>query len=1395
MKKYHCLVNRSVVINSLEVKAKLTGYQWTRPNNINTDFIEKRDRSGEFLYYQQTTPVEILDVDGQQKRTVKTSYFLADKQTPYPDKKAEIGIYNGELAGKYHGAKSRHWKQKFLTLNEIIDVLNKGYAIAPGEFNPPPNESIRKSEYCTQRQFILFDADEWTSDHPAPNNIPELIERYPEIPNDFHWIGESISSRSSLKPELRCRLMMVLPHPIRQGDDFLWQTAIDSIVSKYPFIARGGGIDKVRLSFGNARPECENRRLGGIISEDTFIDWQQRATELQKEAEQQAAARRERETRRGDRDKRNTEIRNELKKRGHEIQDTRSPIEAFIADVTPISYMEKYGWITSIGGNTYHWHESGQGRSCEIVDDIIKPFSNSMQAACPPFTDPANSTINAHRFICFYEFGLDMMVENDKHELRCKLADDGYGTHPDEYQRVKAIEREAARSEALINDIPKKDTTLPPPTDDFGQRIINDKVEIPDIEVRERPPHPHFTPEQRILCEKVFYRDPNAGWFRRDDGVLYPAYITRYSNFERLTLLQSYQLNGFSEQLEKNHIIFGKPGICPKCQWGAMYAFHKYTLIGYAWCGECHELHIYGSYQGYELNRKLPNAIVSDSHEYLGKNPDFVDFRLWQPGMSTHLACAMGTGKTTAAIERGKQIAQEGKGRLIYAGPRISLIKYLTEQYRKMDGHAAWGAWHAGSGRKNRFIGNFGAFACFPSLPYVLHATLESGYVPYLVLDEFDFDYLLTQVATEQSPAIKAWLKKLWENPGIVTAGQTPYTLSIEAFTKEIAGDVNIDTCQAFHQNAPPKQKSVTLHKLVDQPGKQNILWGAAVEKAKDVLKAGKTPYIFCLLRRAAHTIADILENDTGQKGVVFDAYTKLYRQSEELLFGEKAPQGYDFVVLTGAADVGLSIKDPNGHVIVVANLNYGTLNMPSIVQMTQRVRDDVDIDIFYSENNHSLPIAPEENTTFSLEHEREKQVFNPDMYISEGAVEHIAKVRAMRDLNDADPETYIKHHLGTVANKPISEASVLGLLKHTHGDTPLSFADDPLLKKVNEVKSVKKQLQDTEREAKKEHALDILQSKDLLTLSEIRSEHKMTPERKMGHEIATGTAIALGWDEDKDNKLSDDVTELAKEIVETGINHEALDLQRRGFLSVHYRDFVQARLTDELIEATAETQTKESHAIKYDLGIGEVLQVLLDTLKGQVWTPDTLGDAVLKVLVENSLLEKLKSGKIGSGEAKRTRFLYKGNLEYILNWIKQFIETYYPLRLAKCGDNYTLSEQENYQLRIDAFNAYLKAKGYTSEIKEPRFKFVDLPEPHNELKEKARQLRAEGKTIKDIAAELDKDKSTISRWCKGIKTPEQVEREQKRQIAIEMRLENKTYEKIAKELNISKDTVRKWLS
>ena len=227
-KKYPVLVNRKRVIATTEDKANVTGYEWNHPETIAPGFVERRNAKGNFLYYTRTEPVSILDVDGRTKHTVKTSYYEADKRTLKETPKPSFGEWIDGLAGAYHGKLSRHWTQDHQTLKTIIDNLNSGFAIAPGLFNPPKNRSVRSGDSCEHRQIILPDADEWTPEHPAPRNLDDFLNRYPTLIDDFYSIGESISSRSSLKPEFRSRLMLVSPEPIRKGDDSLWETAIDA---------------------------------------------------------------------------------------------------------------------------------------------------------------------------------------------------------------------------------------------------------------------------------------------------------------------------------------------------------------------------------------------------------------------------------------------------------------------------------------------------------------------------------------------------------------------------------------------------------------------------------------------------------------------------------------------------------------------------------------------------------------------------------------------------------------------------------------------------------------------------------------------------------------------------------------------------------------------------------------------------------------------------------------------------------------------------------------------------------------------------------------------------------------------------------------------------------------
>ena len=457
-KEYPVLVNRTRVIATAEDKANITGFRWTRPQTMQPGFVEKRNAKGDFLYYTRTEPVTIQDVDGLSKHTIKTSFYEADQQTLKDEPKPAFGDWVDGLAGAYHGKLSRHWTQEQLTLAEIINELNSGYAIAPGLFTPPENESKRSGDFCEHRQIILFDADEWTPEHPAPRNLDDFITRYPTLITDFYWIGESISSRTSLKPEFRARLKLVLPEPIGKGDDDLWQTAIDAIVTKYPFVARGVGIDKVRLSFGNARPECENRVLGGFLSTEIFGQWKQIASETQADAE---ALRIETENKEIESKARRAEkqtVTTELKKRGYAIADNQDPIRVF-CEVNTETLLIDTGLATRLSGTSWNWSESSAGRSFELDNGVIKPFSNSMQTVSPE-TD-GTKPVNAHRFILYYLHNLDMTKDSDKHELRCILADLNYGTHPEAYQKQQKRLYEIAKNEGL--DIPNPPRTRKAP--------------------------------------------------------------------------------------------------------------------------------------------------------------------------------------------------------------------------------------------------------------------------------------------------------------------------------------------------------------------------------------------------------------------------------------------------------------------------------------------------------------------------------------------------------------------------------------------------------------------------------------------------------------------------------------------------------------------------------------------------------------------------------------------------------------------------------------------------------------------------------------------------------------------------------------------------------------------
>ena len=148
---------------------------------------------------------------------------------------------------------------------------------------------------------------------------------------------------------------------------------------------------------------------------------------------------------------RSEKIRTELRARGVELMEMSDPLPEWM-QISPEKLLTEIG-CQHLHGNSWHWPESGPGRSFELSGSILKPFSNSIQAHSPN-SDP-HTPVNAHRFIAWYLYSLDMTKGSDKRKLRVKLAELGYGTPPDVFYETRRKEWQAAIEAGLL-DTPKR---------------------------------------------------------------------------------------------------------------------------------------------------------------------------------------------------------------------------------------------------------------------------------------------------------------------------------------------------------------------------------------------------------------------------------------------------------------------------------------------------------------------------------------------------------------------------------------------------------------------------------------------------------------------------------------------------------------------------------------------------------------------------------------------------------------------------------------------------------------------------------------------------------------------------------------------------------------------------
>ena len=374
----------------------------------------------------------------------------------------------------------------------------------------------------------------------------------------------------------------------------------------------------------------------------------------------------------------------------------------------------------------------------------------------------------------------------------------------------------------------------------------------------------HWTEEERIVVKEILGISPDAGW---DEGI--PAFATRYENLYPIT--GEFERNGQPPTVEKRRVWSTQFGKCEKCGDITAEWVDRYLLTAGRYCDSCHADTPIGSYLEWELARKLPNSIVSEHQGYLGDDPEFQDFRLWEPEMLTHLGAGMSTGKSTEIYKAIVSLARQKLGIGIIASPRISLARFLAHQLRKRHGTHAWGLWHEGSGPAEQFIGTYGAIVCLPSLNRAVTQAYDRGFDAsdlYVAIDEVDFGYSLLSLAVHQATAVKKCLLDIFTATGLVVSGQTEFTLALEAFASELG----CENLQGFYNTAPPADGTVEMLKYPDVEGKNALVLAGAIESINAALAEDHNVYVFCSSRRDSDIIADRFAD---QAPVCYNAYTK----------------------------------------------------------------------------------------------------------------------------------------------------------------------------------------------------------------------------------------------------------------------------------------------------------------------------------------------------------------------------------------------------------------------------------------------------------------------------------------------------------------------------------------
>ena len=952
-------------------------------------------------------------------------------------------------------------------------------------------------------------------------------------------------------------------------------------------------------------------------------------------------------------------------------------------------------------------------------------------------------------------------------------------------------------------------------------------AKAPPAEVRETASFRHFSKEERMVVLEVLQTSPDAGWHGST-----PIWTPKYEYLHPLT--NKFAMNGQPSEVEKRRVWSTLFGVCPACDGITAKWVDRYTLEAGLYCDGCHKDYPLGSYLELELNRKLPNSIISDFQGFLGDNPDFVDFRLFQPGMLTHLGSGMGTGKTTEIVKILVSLAQQDLGKGIIVVPRIALAQQLAYQLRRRYGHDAWGLWTEGSSKGEKFVGTYGAIVCLPSLPQVAREASEEHGIEnlYIAIDELDFGYELLSLDITQATAVKKILRDALQSIGVVVAGQTESTLSLEAFAEEIGAEA----VQGFYNTAEPAEGHVILKQHAADTN-INAFIASGIDDITELLRNGQRVYSFCASRRDGEILAEMF---SAENPLVYNAYTRGEYRAHELLRFQRLTDT-NFFIGTSAAGVGISFLDKQAVTVVMGGLIFGSRHANMAAQMSIRDRGRRGVVMHTKDYNFSLPVRPTENRDVSLYHEALKQALNTDMLsVPEHAVTKIAAAQALASLADIQFETFLRYHLGVVGNMEV--------VVEAPAAQPKDVAE-AIAGRRSEIRSIENELKKENAKAILKTVLDDDTDTALLTSSETRKQRnqgKLSTDGTLAHELANEAARAVGWDDvvsrfygqlepfqkppDPFDGIFDEADiDVALRLVDRNFDFEALTRKRAGYLAVNAPKWTANRFEMEVSKANKQLVFDglgvELTAVKDYRLLGELLQMLLDRLVGQVFASQSLVETVNSVLATKASTGKnfgqeLQSGALGASEYRKFRFLHCAeDAQMVVDWVSRFISEWYPARLAKREDYYALQPDAYAELYLKSFERWLHHQSGVldgTEISLSIFEPIEMPESNAEQKEIARGMRAEGAPLKAIAEELGTTPKTVSLWCEGIKPKRKMKQtrdarqktrksskqtnEAKKQTRIDeaYRLytqENLSYEEIATRMGMkSHTTICRWL-